>query len=341
MKILKGGLIGCGFFSQHHLEAWRRMPNVQIVAACDPSIERASAAAQRAYASAEEMLNAEHLDFVDIVTRSTEHLDLISLAAAKGLAIICQKPMAPDFVTARRMVEIAESHRVRFMIHDNWRWQPWYRAARTIIARGDIGTPVSFGFRCRWKDGLGDEPYPKQSYFRYLRRFMIDETLVHHIDTARFIFGDILSVYAETVRRNHRIAGEDHALLTIRHGNGLIGWIDGHSFADQEESGPSLDETTFDGELGSIRITGRGEIWFGKEKIWTDNFTNGYRGDSVYAAQAHFVDCLETGRPFESEAREYLEKTFSVVEAAYESVSSRRSVDVASINICAAHQTDG
>lgn len=331
MKILKGGIIGCGFFSVHHVEAWRRMGNVQIVAACDPVIERASAVAQRAYDSAEKMLNAERLDFVDIVTRSTEHLELISLAAAKGLAIICQKPMAPDFATASRMVEVAESHRVRFMIHDNWRWQPWYRAARTIIARGDIGTPVSFGFRCRCKDGLGETPYLKQAYFRQLRHFIIDETLVHHIDTARFIFGDIVSIYAEAVRRNSRIAGEDHAILTVRHNNGVFGWIDGHSFTDHEESGPSLDETTFEGESGSIRITGLGEIWSGSERIWTDGSANGYRGDSVYAAQAHFIDCMETGAAFESEARDYLEKTFSVVEAAYESISSRHSVDVASM----------
>ena len=46
MKIFKAGLIGCGFFSQHHLEAWRRMANVQIMAACDYQIERAQTAAR-------------------------------------------------------------------------------------------------------------------------------------------------------------------------------------------------------------------------------------------------------------------------------------------------------
>ena len=97
MKVFKGGLIGCGFFSQHHQEAWRRMPNVEIVAASDFSIERAEAAAGRAYTSVEEMLKVEDLDFVDIVTRSTAHLELVSMAAEKSLAIICQKPMAPDW----------------------------------------------------------------------------------------------------------------------------------------------------------------------------------------------------------------------------------------------------
>jgi D-apiose dehydrogenase len=331
MRVFKGGLIGCGFFSRHHLEAWRRMPSVQIVAACDSFVERAKAVTPNGYASAEKMLEGEDLDFVDIASRSTTHLELISLAAKRGLPVICQKPMAQDWETACRIVEVAAANRVRLMIHDNWRWQPWYRAAQTMIARGDIGTPLGYGFRCRWKDGGGDEPYPKQAYFRELRRFIIDETLVHHIDTARFLFGDISSIYAEGRRINPRILGEDHAILTLRHANEVMGWVDGHSFLNHDDTGPTNDEATFEGESGSIRISALGEIWSGHEKIWTDDFSTGYRGDSVYAALSHFIDCLETGRPFESEAREYLEKTFAVVEAAYTSLASNRRIEIAEI----------
>jgi D-apiose dehydrogenase len=330
LKVFKGGLIGCGFFSRHHLEAWRRMPNVELVAACDLSLERARAAAPRAYTSAEEMLEVEALDFVDIVTRSTAHLDLIAMAAERGPAIICQKPMAPDWETASRMVEISESYRVPVMIHDNWRWQSWYRAAGAIIARGDIGAPLNYGFRCRVSHGTGDEPYPRQAYFRQLQRFLIDEVLVHHIDTARFLFGDITSIYAEGARRNPRIVGEDHAILTLRHANRALGWVEGHSFLNHDDSRSTLDEATFEGDSGSIRINSLGEIWSGDEKIWRDSGV-GYRGDSVYATQAHFIDCLETSRPFETGARDYLEKTFAVVEAAYASLASHRAVEIAEI----------
>ena len=223
MRVLKGGVIGCGFFSRHHVEAWRRLPNVRIVAACDSRIERAQAVSERAYVSAEAMLETEDLDFADIVSRTETHLDLVSFAAQRKLAISCQKPMAPDWATACRMVEAAEANGARLMIHDNWRWQPWYRAAQKMIAAGDIGSPVSYGFRCRWKDGAGEAPYAKQSYFRDLRRFIIDETLVHHIDTARFLFGDIQTVYAEAMRVNPRIQGEDHAILTLRHTEPVMG----------------------------------------------------------------------------------------------------------------------
>ena len=331
MKVFKGALIGCGFFSQHHQAAWPRIPNAEIVAACDLSIERARAAAPRAYTSVEEMLKVEELDFVDIATRSTTHLEVVSMAAERGLAIICQKPMAPDLDTARRMVEISENHGVRVMIHDNWRWQSWYRAAGAIIARGDIGTPLNYGFRCRVGQGTGDEPYPKQAYFRQLQRFLIDEVLVHHIDTARFLFGDIASIYAEGARRNARMVGEDHAILTLRHANSAMGWIEGHTFQKQDDTRSTHDEATFEGDSGSIRINRLGEIWSGEEKIWTNDQVQGYRGDSVYATQAHFIDCLESGQPFESGAREYLEKTFAVVEAAYTSLNANRRVEIAEI----------
>jgi D-apiose dehydrogenase len=330
LKTFRGGLIGCGFFAQNHREAWHRMTNVEIVAASDLSLERAQAAAGRAYTSTEEMLQHEDLDFVDIATRSAAHLELVSMAAERGLAIICQKPMAPDWETACRMVEVSERYRVRVMIHENWRWQSWYRAAAAMIARGDIGVPLSYGFRCRLSNGVGDEPYPKQAYFRQLRRFMIDEVLVHHIDAARFLFGDIASIYAQGVRRNKHIVGEDHVMLTLRHLNDMLGWVDGNAFLPTNGSISTLDDTTFEGESGSIRINALGEIWSGDEKIWRDS-GHGYRGDSVYATQAHFIECLETGRPFETGARDYLEKTFAAVEAAYSSMASHRAVEIAEI----------
>ncbi len=158
--------------------------------------------------------------------------------------------MAPDWETARRMVEIAESRGVRVMIHDNWRWQSWYREAGAMIARGDIGTPLAYGFRTRVSHGAGDEPYPKQAYFRQLQRFMIDEVLVHHIDTARFLFGDIASIYAAGARRNPHILAEDHVILTLRHSKGAMGWVESHSFLKHNDSTSTMDEATFEGDAG-------------------------------------------------------------------------------------------
>jgi len=319
-NVFRGGIIGCGYFGQIQLEAWRRMPEAEIVAACDVDIERARQSAPRAYSSAEEMLAREDLHFVDIATRPESHLALVELAASRKLAVICQKPMAPTWSEAVAMVRAAESAGIRLMIHENWRWQPWYREAQRLIQRGDIGQPVSYRFRFRKRDGAGAAPYAHQPYFRQMPRLLIYETLVHHIDTARFLFGDVTAVCAEGRRINPLIAGEDQALLIMTHASGLKGIIDGHRFAEPVPNGPALGDALFEGDAGILLVQATGDIYYGAERVWTNTIAEGYIGDCARATQQHFIQCLDSGERFESGAREYL-KTFGAVEAAYESMA--------------------
>jgi len=329
-EALKGGIIGCGFFAERHIEAWRRIPDVEIVAAADPRLDRAQMFASRVYSSAEEMLDREPLDFVDIVTRVETHLPLVRLAVQKRIPVICQKPIAPDWGTALEIVDVAESAGVRLMVHENWRWQAWYRAAHQMIARGDIGGLIGYGFRTRTRDGIGDEPYPKQPYFRQLQRLLIDEALVHHIDTARFLFGEIEAVVAQASRRNPNVTAEDQAILVLTHEGAVHGWIDGHRFLDPDPDGPAMGDAFFEGERGTISIPATGDVYRNNVLAWKNDVTAGYRGDSVRATQAHFISCLQDNSAFESCGREYL-RTFATVEAAYRSVSERRSISVAEI----------
>jgi predicted dehydrogenase len=324
---MKGALIGCGYFGQIHLEAWRRMPELEIVAACDLNPERARDAAPRTYSSPEKMLERERLDFVDIATRPESHLELLRLTAARQLPTICQKPMAPNWADAVSMVEVAEAAATPLMIHENWRWQPWYRAVKRLIDRGDIGQPIGYSFRTRRRDGAGHDPYPQQPYFRQIRRFLIDEMLVHLIDTARFLFGDVTAVYAQARRINPAIAGEDQALLLLTHAGELPGTIDGHRFLDADPVGPVLGDACFEGDSGSLIVAPSGSVYRAKQPVWENDVTQGYRGDSVRATQQHFINCLRTGEPFETNGREYL-KTYAVVDAAYCSNAERRAVSL-------------
>ncbi|MBL8292420.1 MAG: Gfo/Idh/MocA family oxidoreductase, partial [Bryobacterales bacterium] len=318
-------VIGCGFFAQFHLEAWRRIDGVEIVAACDPNIERARAAAARAYQSWEDMRDVEALDFVDIATRPDTHLRLVEQAAAAGLSIICQKPMAPTLDEAQRMAEVARQAGVRLMIHENWRWQPWYRVVRERLAAGDIGQPVTYRFRIRRRDGHGHAPYSAQPYFREMPRLLIFETLVHPIDTARFLFGEIQSITAIARRLNPVVKGEDFAQLLTAHTSGLGGIIDGHRFLDIVSDSPPLGDAEVEGEFGVLSVTASGDVLRNQKIIWRNEVHHGYRGDSVHATQKHFIDCLRTRQAFETGASEYL-KTYAAVEAAYQSAAAGHTV---------------
>src|SRR5688500_13725312 len=99
MSELRGALIGCGFFADNHLHAWSGLEGVRIAALCDRDPARLASAAERfgverTYVDAAAMLEAERLNFVDIATTAPSHRPLVELAAAAGVAAICQKPFA-------------------------------------------------------------------------------------------------------------------------------------------------------------------------------------------------------------------------------------------------------
>jgi predicted dehydrogenase len=330
-QILRGGIIGCGFFAQFQIHAWRRMPSVNLTAACDLDIQRARAAAPQAYTSAEEMLDREDLDFVDIATRPETHLPLVRLAVSRGIPAICQKPLAPTWREALAVASAAGSAGIRVMVHENWRWQPWYREAKRLIDTGAIGIPLTYRFRTVKRDGAGPQPYPDQPYFRGYPRLLIYETIVHHLDTARFFFGDVLHLYAQARRNNPLIQGEDQAHLLLTHDSGLIGGIDGHRFLEPAQPGPVMGEASFEGDSGALYVLPSGDLRMDSETVWRNNTGQGYRGDSVLATQQHFIDCLRTGKPFESELGEYL-KTSALVEAAYRSIQT--GCAVAPVSVC-------
>jgi predicted dehydrogenase len=327
---MRGGLIGCGFFAQFHIEAWRRIPGVSLVAACDPDVDRARDAASRAYSSAEEMFRNEELDFVDIATRPDSHLELVRLAAAHRVPAICQKPMAPALADSVAMVEAAEAAGIPLMIHENWRWQPWYRVIKSRIEEGAIGSPITYCFRIRKNDGGGDEPYRAQPYFRTMPRLLMFETMIHPVDTARFLFGDIARVYATARRHNRQIAGEDVCAITLSHQSGIDGIVDGHRFLDLTDDSPPLGDSFFEGDAGWLQVVANGDVFGDGVRIWHNTVREGYRGDSVRATQAHFIDCLRSGTPFETGARAYLH-SYAAVEAAYLAAAGGRSVAVSQV----------
>jgi predicted dehydrogenase len=323
---LRGALIGCGFFGRIQLEAWHRMPDVEIVAACDPDLDRAKQAAPRAYAEPEAMLAAEQLDFVDIATRPDSHLPLVRLAVAHRIPAICQKPVAESLAQAIEMARVAGASGVRVMVHENWRWQPWYREAKKLIGEGAIGKPLAYQFRLRQRDGLGAEPFPNQPYFRLMPRLLIYETLIHPIDTARFLFGDITTVLAHLRRYNAQIAGEDRAIVILSHGAAAVdGVVDGHRWANPIPAGPAMGDTLIEGEEGVLRILANGEVYRNETLVTAHDTSVGYKGDSVRATQQHFLDALRTGTAFETGVSEYL-NSFAAVEAAYQSAAEQRCV---------------
>lgn len=186
---LKGVCIGAGYFSRFQYEAWNRIPEVTLAAMSNRHQERGRAvqrelAVPRLYTDYRGMFDAEKPDFVDVITPPASHAEICSEAGRRGIHIICQKPLAPSHAEAEAIVAEAERNRVRFMVHENFRFQPWHRELKRRIESGAIGDLFSINFRTRQGDGWGENAYiPRQPYFREYPKLLIYETGVF-VDTS-------------------------------------------------------------------------------------------------------------------------------------------------------------
>src|SRR5436190_16485024 len=151
-------MIGAGYFARFQAEAWKRLAAANCAAVVDAVPGKAREFANEfgiasGYESLDAAFEREKPDFVDIATRPEAHLPLTRAAAARGVHVICQKPMAPTWDESVAMVEACEAAGVRLLMHENWRWQPWYREVKRMIETGRLGRPFQFSFFWRTGDG--------------------------------------------------------------------------------------------------------------------------------------------------------------------------------------------
>ncbi len=331
---LKGVGIGAGYFSHFHYEAWRRIPEVTIAAIHDRDNDKAAAVAQqygiaRTYAGVEAMLDREQPDFVDIITPPPTHLGFVRMASARGIHIICQKPLAPTYAECVELVETASAAGVRLMVHENFRWQRWYREIRRLLDEGLLGEPFSIYFRARPGDGWSHDAYlARQPFFRDYPRLLMYETGIHFIDTFRYLLGEIETVYARLRRLNPVIKGEDSGQIVLGFASGATAIWDANRYNENEARDPRLTfgEMRLDASKGHVELDNDGVLTIkplGKPSYRHD-YTferRGFGGDCVYALQRHFADRMIDGAPFEVAPEDYL-KTVRVMEACYASAAS-------------------
>jgi predicted dehydrogenase len=342
---LRGALIGCGFVSRYHLEGWSKIADVRLAALCDLNSEALEGAAARVpeanrYADAAEMFRDEAeagtpLDFVEICTRPESHRGLVELAASHGVHVLCQKPAAPSRADLEAMIHAGERAGVRVMIHENWRFRPWYRALRAEIESGAVGRPIRLRIAHRDTRAIRPGGFADQPYFTTMPRLILYEMGCHLIDTARSLMGEIADVTARLGRFGLENPGEDVATLLVGFAGGAMGLIDitWCAPADHARAEWALNDTVvegteatlrlrLDGALDRIDVNGRCDRIAVNLPAAEDVYVEGYT-----ATQRHFLDGLRTGRAHETSAAETL-RTMDVVWRAYESAEVGKSLAV-------------
>ncbi|MEO1103379.1 MAG: Gfo/Idh/MocA family oxidoreductase, partial [Pseudomonadota bacterium] len=286
--------------------------------------------AAKSYTDPEQMIAAERPDLVDIITPPATHKALISLTAAAGVPTICQKAFCRSLDEARTATKIAADAGNLLVVHENFRFSPWYREAKRLIEEGTFGTLYQIAFRLRPGDGQGPRAYlDRQPYFQKMERFLIHETAIHFIDTFRFLLGEPTAVYADLVRLNPSIKGEDAGAILFDF-PGARAFFDGNRLSDHiaDNRRFTMGELTIEGSHGSLRLTGDGAMFlrqFGENEEHTHPYSigEGFAGGAVAALQAHVLAHLIDGAPLENSAADYL-ANLEIEEAVYRSAAQGR-----------------
>jgi D-apiose dehydrogenase len=335
--MLRGALVGCGFFAINHLHAWRGLNGAEIVAICDTSAKRLHQVGDqfditRRYEDAAAMLANERLDFVDIATTAQSHRALAELCAAQGLAVICQKPFAPTLSDAMAIVAACDRAGVQLMVHENFRWQSPIQKVKAILDAGTIGE-VFWG-RVSFRSAF--DVFAGQPYLAEGERFIVEDLGIHALDVARFLFGDVENLSARIKRVNQNIKGEDVATALLDHGNGVSSIVD-CSYATQHEH-ELFPQTLLeiDGSKGTLKLGPNYSLTVtahSKTKRidvsppllpWASKPWHNIQ-ESVVLIQQHWVNCLAEGREAQTSGRDNL-KTLALVEAVYRSAATGKSV---------------
>ena len=158
MKRLGMGLVGPGFIAPHHIDAVRRLGDVDIVAIAGSSQASAEKKAQeykvgRAYGDYHALIADPEIQVIHNTTPNNLHLE-INLAALKaGKHVISDKPLAMNANEGRQLRDAALSAGVAHVVTFNYRGNPLVQQARGMIARGEAGK-LSFIHGCYLQDYL-------------------------------------------------------------------------------------------------------------------------------------------------------------------------------------------
>jgi D-apiose dehydrogenase len=260
----------------------------------------------------------------------------VRAALARSMPTICQKPFGVDLREAETMAAQAEDAQTPLVVHENFRFTPWFRECRRLIDAGFFGRLHGVTFRLRPGDGQGPRAYlDRQPYFQTMPQLLVRETAVHFIDSFRFLMGEVQAVSARLRRLNPVIAGEDSGLIVFEFDDNRNGLFDGNRLNEHVAQNPrrTMGEMWLEGERGVLRLDGDARLWWkphhGTEaEHGYDVGSPGAFGGACTALQSHVLAHSKHGAPLQNAARDYL-TNLRVQAAIYRSHADGRRITLA------------
>jgi myo-inositol 2-dehydrogenase/D-chiro-inositol 1-dehydrogenase len=190
---LKVALFGSGRIGHVHASNILANPDLELAAIADPYIEGAQALAAGtgavAVATADEVFAIDGLDAIIIGSPTNTHVDLISRAAAHGVAALCEKPIDLDIDRVLSCRENLRGSRTPLMLGFNRRFDPNFSSVQARVQAGEIGKLEQLTIISR-------DPAPAPAAYIATSGGIFRDQSIHDLDMARFFVPDIIEVSA-------------------------------------------------------------------------------------------------------------------------------------------------
>ena len=318
MSTLKVGLIGAGGISRVHADAWRALGAQGYVTSLAGAAEIADDYGFTLVEDVDTLLGL--VDIVDIVTPSSTHADFALRAIARGLDVICEKPLAATAEAAAAVARAAEEAGVRLFPAHVVRYMGEYAAIKAHVEAGRIGTLAVQRF-----SRTGSAPQTPWFFSESTGGGVIRDLMIHDIDQAVWFAGPVATVYAvqnpPTIDDRVPAPVTSHVVLT--HRNGVISHIHGSWGAPGMPFRTSVEVA---GSEGRLRYDSAEDHTTRTDALLLGGGATDYlppmspQESPYYAEIADFVASLREGRDARVSPADGIEAV-AVAEAAYASIA--------------------
>lgn len=162
------------------------------------------------------------LDLVVVAAPNRAHVALGIAAMEAGLPVVVDKPVAPSSAEAQRLLDTSRRTGKLFTVFQNRRWDNDFLTVRRLIAADALGPVVRFESRFeRYRpavrpDAWRERPEPEEA------GGLLFDLGAHLIDQARVLFGQPVSVYAESDLRRPGVQVDDDTFIALRFPGGQV-----------------------------------------------------------------------------------------------------------------------
>lgn len=142
MKKFRACIVGAGFVGAAHIEALRRLGNVEVSAVCsrhDPQAKADANFVPKGYTDYRQMLDMEKPDAVHICTPNDSHYEIAMYAMQRGIHVICEKPLTRTLEEAKALAAYAKANSILAAVNFNCRFYPQILQAKSMVQSGELG----------------------------------------------------------------------------------------------------------------------------------------------------------------------------------------------------------